>query len=123
MSKFFFSSNIIVILAVGILAIYKGFMGDKDNASKVANKSSELVTSIADTVVDGAKDMAKEVKSTAAGVADSVMSKASEAMDSVKSSAETAIGSGSLAVKNRIGDIREASRKGRLLRKRMLLSD
>ena len=62
MIKFIFSIIIIVILAVGGIAIYKGFTGDNDNATKVANKASELVTSVADTFADGAKDMAKEVK-------------------------------------------------------------
>lgn len=88
------------IIAVGGYAVYKGFTGDNDNAEKVANKASELVSSVADTFSDGAKEIAKEAKAKASVVADSVKSSASEAADSAKS-----------IVKARIGDVREASKE------------
>ena len=73
------------IIAVGGYAVYKGFTGDNDNAEKVANKASELVSSVADTFSDGAKEIAKEAKAKAGAVADSVKSSASGVVDSVKS--------------------------------------
>ena len=88
------------IIAVGGYTIYKGFTGDNDNAEKVADKASELVSSVADTFSDGAKEIAKEAKAKAGAIADSVKSSASAAVDSAKST-----------VKARIGDVREASKE------------
>lgn len=91
---------LVAIMAVAGVAIYKGFTGEHDNAEKVANKASELVTSVADTFKDGAKDIAMEAKGKATAVA-----------DSIKSSASAAVDSAATTVKSRIGDIREASKE------------
>lgn len=99
------------IIAVGGYTVYKGFAGDNDNAEKVANKASELVSSVADTFSDGAKEIAKEAKIKASVVADSVKTSASEAVDSAKST-----------VKARIGDVREAS-KERFIKTKEVVAD
>lgn len=91
---------IAIVLAVGGYTVYRGLTGDNDNAQKIADKTSELVTSVADTFSDGAKDMAKDVKEKTLEAADSVLSSADRAIDSAKSS-----------VKSRIGDVREANAK------------
>ena len=73
------------IIAVSGYTVYKGFTGDNDNAEKVADRASELVSSVADTFSDGAKEIAKEAKAKAGAIADSVKSSASAAVDSAKS--------------------------------------
>jgi hypothetical protein len=111
MIKFIGAIILIGLLAVGGYTVYRGLTGDNDNADKVANKASELVSSVADTFADGAKDMAKDAKSLGSEAVDSVKSTAVKAVDSVKDGTSKAVDSAKSGVASRISDIREANKK------------
>lgn len=100
MIKMFFSFIFVVIIAVACFVIYKGMDSNKNNVKNVSTKATELVSSVADTFSDGAKEIAKDVIVKASSVVDSAKSSASETIDSVKS-----------GVKSRIGDVRKASKE------------
>lgn len=100
MIKFIGTILFIILLAIGGYAVYRGLTGDNDNADKVASKASELVSSVADTFSDGAKDIANDAKSLGAKATDPVKAAVLRAGDSAKS-----------GVASRIGDIREANKK------------
>lgn len=111
MIKFIGAIILIGLLAVGGYTVYRGLTGDNDNADKVANKASELVSSMADTFAYGAKDMAKDAKSLGSEAVDSVKSVTGRTVDSVKSGTSKTVDSVKSSVSARVGDIRDANKK------------
>lgn len=85
MIKLFLAAVMVAIIAATGFALYKGFIGDNDNAKTVATKTGELAASITETFTDGVKDIAKDVKDKAFETADSAKAAGDRAVDSAKS--------------------------------------